>query len=102
MNLIRTPEELAKTAAHLKSEFEMKDLGKTRYCLSIEIEHCSDEILVQQSNYTQKVLRRFNEDKAKSSRTLMNGLSQDNLADLFTKGDNTKHIASKFFFTHQQ
>ncbi|KAM1225989.1 hypothetical protein ACFX2G_045625 [Malus domestica] len=71
MNLIGTPEELARTASHLKSKFEMKDLGKTRYCLGLEIEHCSDGILVHQSNYTQKVLRRFNEDKAKSSSTLM-------------------------------
>ena len=52
MNLIRTPEEFARTTAHLKSEFEMKDLGKTRYCLGLEIEHCSDGILVDQSNYT--------------------------------------------------
>ncbi|KAB2616517.1 hypothetical protein D8674_023105 [Pyrus ussuriensis x Pyrus communis] len=33
MNLIGTPKKLERTAAHLKSEFEMKDLGKTRYCL---------------------------------------------------------------------
>ncbi|KAM1744316.1 hypothetical protein ACFX11_011214 [Malus domestica] len=46
MNLIGTPEELARTVSHLKSEFEMKDLGKTRYCLGLEIEHCSDGILV--------------------------------------------------------
>ena len=56
MNLIGTPAELEEIAAHLKSEFEMKDLGKTRYCLGLEIEHCSDGILVHQSNYTQKVL----------------------------------------------
>ena len=42
MNLIGTPEELARTAAHLKSEFEMKDLGNTRYYLGLEIEHRSD------------------------------------------------------------
>ncbi|KAM2205749.1 hypothetical protein ACFX1S_025206 [Malus domestica] len=46
MNLIRTPKELARTTAHLKSEFEMKDLGKTRYYLDLEIEHCSNGILV--------------------------------------------------------
>ena len=69
MNLIGTPAELEEIAAHLKSEFEMKDLGKTRYCLGLEIEHCLDEILVHQSNYTQKVLRRFNEDNAKPSST---------------------------------
>ena len=71
MNLIETSEELARTVVHLKSEFEMKDLGKTRYCLGLEIEHCSDEILVHQSNYTKNVLRRFNEDKAKPSSTSM-------------------------------
>ncbi|KAM1016173.1 hypothetical protein ACFX2A_046888 [Malus domestica] len=63
MNLNRTPAELEEIAAHLKSEFEMKDLGKTRYYLSLEIEHCSDGILVHQSNYTQNVLRHFNEIK---------------------------------------
>ncbi|KAM2958414.1 hypothetical protein FF2_025281 [Malus domestica] len=29
MNLIGTPAELKEIATHLKSEFEMKDLGKT-------------------------------------------------------------------------
>ncbi|KAM1297807.1 hypothetical protein ACFX2F_024703 [Malus domestica] len=43
MNLIRTSEQLTRTAAHLKSEFEMKDLGKTQYCLGLEIEHCRME-----------------------------------------------------------
>ncbi|KAM1332186.1 hypothetical protein ACFX13_045368 [Malus domestica] len=31
MNLVGNPEELNKTAEYLKSEFEMKDLGKTKY-----------------------------------------------------------------------
>jgi len=35
MNFIGTPEELARTTVHLKLEFEMKDLGKTRYCLGL-------------------------------------------------------------------
>ncbi|KAM1826234.1 hypothetical protein ACFX13_025608 [Malus domestica] len=46
MNLIGTPKELARTTAHLKSEFEMKDLGKTQYYLDLEIEYCSNGILV--------------------------------------------------------
>ncbi|XP_068321644.1 uncharacterized protein [Pyrus communis] len=71
MNLIETPEELARTAAHLKSKFEMKDVSKTRYCLGLEIEHYSDGILVYQSSYTQKVLHHFNEDKVKPSSTPM-------------------------------
>ncbi|CAL8994903.1 unnamed protein product [Prunus brigantina] len=41
MNLIGTPEDLQKIADYLKREFEMKDLGKTKYCLGLRIEHKS-------------------------------------------------------------
>lgn len=68
---LETSKELARTAAHLKSEFKMKDLGKTQYCLGLEIEHRWDRILVHQMNYTQKVLLCFNEDKLKPSNTHM-------------------------------
>ena len=34
MILIEAFEELLKTAEYLKREFEMKDFGKTKYCLS--------------------------------------------------------------------
>ncbi|KAM1751068.1 hypothetical protein ACFX11_009231 [Malus domestica] len=69
MNFIRTSTELEEIAARLKSKFKMKDLGKTRYCLGLKIKHYSDGIIVHQSNYTQKVLQHFNEDKAKPSST---------------------------------
>lgn len=71
MNLIGTSEELERTVAHMKLEFEMKDLEKARYCLGLDIEHCSDGILVLQLNYTHKVLHCFNEDKVKPSSTLI-------------------------------
>ena len=50
MNLVGTPEELHKTAEYLKSEFEMKDLGKTKYCLGLQIEHCASGILVDRKS----------------------------------------------------
>ena len=56
IHLTKTLEELEKTASHLKMEFEMKDLGKTRLCLDLKLKHCSDGILVYQSNYTPNVL----------------------------------------------
>ena len=59
LNLIRTPEELIKTNSYLKKEFEMKDIGKTRYCLSLQIEYCLNGVLIHQSSYTEKVLKRF-------------------------------------------
>ena len=57
MNLIGTLKEIKETAKHLKSEFEMKDLGRTNYCLRLELEHHVDGILLHQSNYILKMLR---------------------------------------------
>ena len=42
----------------------MKDLGKTKYCLGLQIEHKSNGILKHQSTYVEKVLKQFNMDKA--------------------------------------
>ena len=62
LNLIGTLEELIKTIDYLKNEFEMKDLRKTKYCLGLQIEHCSNGVLIYQSTYTEKVLKRFHMD----------------------------------------
>ena len=35
LNLVGTPKELTKTKNYLKKEFEMKDLGKTKFCFSL-------------------------------------------------------------------
>ena len=39
LNLVGTPEELTRTTNYLKNEFEMKDLGKTKFCFVLQIEH---------------------------------------------------------------
>ena len=64
LNLIGTPEKLIKIANYLKKEFEIKDLGKTRYCLGLQIEYCLNGVLIHQSSYTEKVLKRFYMDKS--------------------------------------
>ena len=64
INLFGTLEELTKVATYLKDEFEMKDLGKTKYCLGLQIEYKSNGILIHQSTYVEKVLKQFNMDKA--------------------------------------
>ena len=71
INLIGTPEELKETTNYLKKEFEMKDLGKTRFCLGLQIERNSNEMSVHQSNYTKNVLKRFGMNKAYPLSTLM-------------------------------
>ena len=66
LNLVGTPEELTKTVEYLMKEFEMKDLGKTKFCIGLQIEHFPNGVLVHQSTYIKKILKRFNMDKAHS------------------------------------
>ena len=54
LNLIETHEKLIKTIDYLKKKFEMKDLGKTKDCLGLQIEHYSDGVLINQSTNTKK------------------------------------------------
>ena len=58
-NLVGTPEKLTRTTNYLKKEFEMKDLGKTKFCLDLQIEHFLNGVLVHQSTYIKKVLKCF-------------------------------------------
>ncbi|KAL8155915.1 hypothetical protein AgCh_001101 [Apium graveolens] len=64
LNIIGTTEDITNAANYLKNEFEMKDLGRTRFCLGIQVEHLSSGIFVHQSNYTEKILDWFYMDKA--------------------------------------
>lgn len=53
-NIIGTLEELPKVINCLKKEFEMKDLGKTKLCLGLQIEHLDNVIFVHQEGYIEK------------------------------------------------
>ena len=64
INLIGTFEELTRTEKYLKKEFEMKDLGKTKFCQGLQIEHFPIGVLVHQSTCTKKILKCFYMDKA--------------------------------------
>jgi hypothetical protein len=50
-------------------EFDIKDLGKTKFCLGFQLEHLPTGILVYQSAYVQKILTKFNIDNAYPSKT---------------------------------
>ena len=41
----------------------MKDLGKTKFCIGLQIENFPNGVLVHQSTYIKKILKRFNMDK---------------------------------------
>jgi len=61
----------------------MKDLGKTKYCLDLQLEHLPSGILVHQSVYIQKILEKFRMDKSYPSKTLMVACSLEMEKDQF-------------------
>jgi hypothetical protein len=70
----------------------MKDLGKTRFCLGLQIEHLPKGILVPQLTYTKKVLERFNMIKAHPLRTPMVVRSLDENKDPFRPKDEKEQV----------
>jgi Reverse transcriptase (RNA-dependent DNA polymerase) len=86
LNIIGSLEEIEKTAKLLKNEFKMKDLGVTKLCLSLQIEH------LHQSNYIQKMLKRFNMDKTHPLSTPMVIRSLDVKKDPYRPQKNNKKV----------
>mgnify|MGYP004710358329 CR=1 FL=1 len=56
-NMIRTLEELSKADKFLKTKFEIKDIGRTKFCLGLQIQHLEDNNFCHQSAYAQKVVK---------------------------------------------
>jgi hypothetical protein len=71
LNIIDHTKDINEVHNHLKMEFEMKDLSRTKFCLGLQLEHLQTCILVHQSAYVQKMLKMFYMDKAYSARTPM-------------------------------
>jgi hypothetical protein len=46
LNIIGHANDIDETHNHLKKEFEIKDLGKTKFCLDLQIEHLQMGIFV--------------------------------------------------------
>jgi hypothetical protein len=54
LNIIGNTQDIDEAHNHLKTEIEMKDLGKTKLCLGLQLEHLPSGILVHQTAYIQK------------------------------------------------
>ncbi|KAL0533448.1 hypothetical protein IC582_030288 [Cucumis melo] len=92
LNIIGTPKELSKAIEYLKKEFEMKDLGKTKFCLDLQIEHLADGIFIHQSTYTEKILKRFYMDKAHPLNIPMVVRSLDVKKDIFRPREDNEEL----------
>jgi hypothetical protein len=92
LNIIGHKRDIDEARNLLKTEFEMKDLGKTKFCLGLQLEHLPTGILIHQSAYAQKVLSKFNMDKAYSSKTPMIVCTLERDKDPFRPRDKGEEI----------
>jgi hypothetical protein len=79
----------------------MKDLGKTKFCLGLQIEHLHSGILVHQSAYVQKILEKFNMDKAHPIKTPMVVRSLDLEKDVFRPREEGERIRISLSQSHR-
>ena len=49
LNMIGTTKDIEEATTYLKMEFEMKDLGKIKFCIRLQIDHPHSGILVHRS-----------------------------------------------------
>ena len=94
LNIIGTHKEVLEVMMYLKNEFEMKDLGETKYCFGLHIEHPKSGILLHQSNYTEKVLKYFSMDKANPLSTPMVVKSLNVKKDQFRPREDNEEVLS--------
>ena len=92
LNIIGSTRDIDEARNHLKTEFEMKDLGKTKFCLGFQLEHLPSGILVHQSAYIKKILQKFNMDKSYPSKTSMVVRSLDMNKDQFRPKDEDEEL----------
>jgi len=70
----------------------MKDLGQTKFCLGLQLEHLPTGIFVHQAAYIQKILEKFNMNKSYPSKTPMVVRSLDMKKDQFRPRDDGEEL----------
>jgi hypothetical protein len=60
LNIIGTTKDIKEAMAYLKTEFEMKDFGKTKFCLGLQLKQPPKGVFVHKSTYIKRVLEKFN------------------------------------------
>nr|ABA98007.1 retrotransposon protein, putative, Ty1-copia subclass [Oryza sativa Japonica Group] len=97
LNIIGNTQDINEARHHLKTEFEMKDLGQTKFFLGLQLEHLPSGILVHQSAYTQKILEKFNMDKSYPSKTPMVVRFLDVEKDPFRPKEDGEDVLNQFY-----
>lgn len=85
INIFGTDNIPKRTILMLKKSFEMKDLGKTSYCLGLQFEYLPHGILLHQSTYIHKILKQFNMHNAHPVSSPMDVRTLESSKDIFRR-----------------
>jgi hypothetical protein len=96
LNIIGHTKDIDEAHNHLKTEFEMKDLSRTKFCLGLQLKHLQIGILIHQSTYIHKVLPKFNMDKAYALITPMTVRALEKDTDQFRPKQEEEVLRSKY------
>lgn len=65
----RNMNNIIKSKNGLSSEFEIKDLGKAKYCLGLEVKQCTERFEFRQTGYIRALLKQYGMHECNSSST---------------------------------
>jgi hypothetical protein len=96
LNIIGHTKDIDEARNHLKTEFEIKNLGRINFCLRLQLEYLHMGILVHQSVYVQKILEKINMEKAYSARIpmIVHALEKD--TDLFRPKEEEEVLGQEY------
>ena len=92
LNIIDNAHDINEARNHLTTKFEMKDLGQTKFCLGLQLEHLPSWNIYSSTTYIEKILEKFNMDKSYLSKTSMVVRSLDAEKDPFRPRDDGEEI----------
>jgi hypothetical protein len=92
LNIIGHTKDIDEAHNHLKTESEMKNLGRIKFCLGLQLEHLHTGILVHMSAYVQKILEKFNVDKTYPAITPMIVHALENDKDPFKSREEGEEV----------
>ena len=96
LNVIGMPDLCKYTQDLLVQQFDMKILGKTSYCLGLQIQHFDDgSILLHQQTYIQKLLKNFNMDQENPLSAPMIGRSKNRDDPYYPREEEEEEVVDK-------
>jgi hypothetical protein len=92
LTVIGTRTMVSRTKREMEEHFEMKDLGKLSLTIGLQIEHNKEGIWVHQTNYTNKLIMKYNMDKCNAVKTPMEVRGERELYYAATSDDKLEEV----------